>query len=859
MFTSLKRSSLLAILTAFVALLAPRSAPAGGSGLNVVVVVNQNSTNSVQLGNEYCEKRGVPPQNLFRMTNWTGGQVAWSRSQFETCLKHPLMELLSARGLTNQAQVVLLSMDIPYRITEGANQNSTTATLFYGFKTNTAPPGPGLPASCSLPDISFNSYSMSEMPFPDAAPDTAETNSLLAFLLTDTSLDGALGILSNGIAADGRFPTNPVYLARTTDAARTVREVLFDNAVFEAAVAGGRRLQVTNTDSTAFSQLAGLETGLRSFTIPESAFIPGSLADTLTSFAGGIFEDQGQTVLLEFLHGGAVASYGTVVEPCNYRAKFPNPMAYFYQGRGFNVAEAYYQSVENPYQGLFVGEPLSAPFAILGAGDWPGLLDGAVLSGLVNLNLEYEATGSEHSVARFDLYVDGRFHRTITNLPPASGNTINVTVKNASVTYRVPSAATVSSVGDGLAAALNQQQNLSRVHAMSIGDRLLLTGLDPAKTGAELSLRASSSAGSAAGLTTWVRAARSTFLDSPARGYVSALVSNTPAVGDWIQLEVVKTNGSVVTLGVTNTSPQATAASFAQALIQQILSSTELQLSDGITAGDMDSFAGNYAASFALQARTSGWPAAQIRANLSGSPGLVLSPTTAQTLDENQSDLQPRNHLYVSSGLGFPMISLSFPFDSAQIDDGYHELTAVATEGTSVRTQTLFSRQVRVQNTSLNATITSSVLGVATTDMSWTIGITANQADISKIEFFSTGGSIGMVSSVSAFDFTVPSATLGVGLHPFYARVTDSMGNSYRTETIRVRLIPPFSLALNPEATLLSWTATPGLKYEVMKASSATVPFEVIGSVLATNSSIQFPLPAETSSQAFYRVQVLGN
>ena len=46
---------------------------AGGSGVNVIVVVNQNSTNSVQLGNAYCEQRGVPPQNVFRMTNWAGG------------------------------------------------------------------------------------------------------------------------------------------------------------------------------------------------------------------------------------------------------------------------------------------------------------------------------------------------------------------------------------------------------------------------------------------------------------------------------------------------------------------------------------------------------------------------------------------------------------------------------------------------------------------------------------------------------------------------------------------------------------------------------------------------------------------
>ncbi len=41
---------------------------AGGSGLNVVVVVNQNSTNSVQLGNYYCEKRQIPRRTWFAST-----------------------------------------------------------------------------------------------------------------------------------------------------------------------------------------------------------------------------------------------------------------------------------------------------------------------------------------------------------------------------------------------------------------------------------------------------------------------------------------------------------------------------------------------------------------------------------------------------------------------------------------------------------------------------------------------------------------------------------------------------------------------------------------------------------------------
>jgi hypothetical protein len=40
---------------------------AGGSGLNTVVIVNQLSTNSCELGNYYCERRGVPPENVLRI------------------------------------------------------------------------------------------------------------------------------------------------------------------------------------------------------------------------------------------------------------------------------------------------------------------------------------------------------------------------------------------------------------------------------------------------------------------------------------------------------------------------------------------------------------------------------------------------------------------------------------------------------------------------------------------------------------------------------------------------------------------------------------------------------------------------
>src|ERR1051325_6199558 len=96
---------------------------AGGSGLNVVIVVNQNSANSVELGNYYAERRQVPPENVFRI-NWPGGNVNWSTSDFATYLYNPIGSMLAARQLTNQIDFIVLSMDIPYRV-DDTTPNST--------------------------------------------------------------------------------------------------------------------------------------------------------------------------------------------------------------------------------------------------------------------------------------------------------------------------------------------------------------------------------------------------------------------------------------------------------------------------------------------------------------------------------------------------------------------------------------------------------------------------------------------------------------------------------------------------------------------------------------------------------------
>jgi uncharacterized protein (TIGR03790 family) len=818
-----------------------------------MVVVNQNSTNSVQLGNDYCELRGVPPQNMLRLTNWTGGPINWSPAEFQTQLLNPLLAAIASRGLTRQAQLVVLSMDIPYRVTDGNSENSTTSALFYGFKTNTAPVA-GY-ASCSLPDNTSNSYAYSELPFCQAAPNTATTNSFLAFMLTDTNLATAENTLRRGVAADFSQPTQMVYLAKTDDSARNVRFVEFDNSVFENQVLGNDAVARIDADSTAFTNLFGLMTGLASFSLATNAFVPGALGDTLTSTAGYILEDSGQTPLLAFLEAGAAGSYGAVVEPCNYTQKFPDPVDYFYQTRGFSLAEAYYQSVLNPFEGLFVGEPLTAPFARPGGAGWSSLTNGSVLSGLSVLSLEFTAAAANLPLAQADLFVDGTFFQTMTNLPPAAGNVLSVTLNGSVLNYTVPTNATLASIATGLAGVLNLKSNVTQVTAFPVGDRIELQSLKVFVPGSNVTVSASTAIGSAPVLTTWLNPVRPAFIDTIATGYQVVTLTNAPLVGDWIQASFIKTNGTTVTLAVTNTMVGTTIGTLAQNLVNLINASPTLQSADGCFASDFfdaDPY-GQSEVQFFLYARTPGWPAAQMLATWNTSTNLQATPADTSPLADNVSDLRPRNHLYLSCGAS--SLAVQFACDTTQLSDGYHQLTAVAYEGTSVATQTQVARDVRIQNTDLAATLAALPTGSnAAPGQFLQFSVTASVTNIARIELFSTGGSLGVVTNQATAVFVVSASHLGLGLHPLYAVVTDQAGNRFQTATTWY-LLPALTLTLTAAPSAVAWPAIPSRQYDLQFATDLTTGFQTLATILATNSVMQWPV-STTNDAGFYRVRL---
>jgi hypothetical protein len=269
----------------------------------------------------------------------------------------------------------------------------------------------------------------------------------------------------------------------------------------------------------------------------------------------------------------------------------------------------------------------------------------------------------------------------------------------------------------------------------------------------------------------------------------------------------------------------------------------------------MDIFPGFDLAQFLIYSQSPGWPAAKLQASFSTSPDLLnLTPGTG-TFEDNISDLRPRNYLFVSAGAN--ELPVSFTLDTTRMADGFHEVTLVGYEGTSVRTQTPVTRTIQVQNTSLSATLTAQTLkGSVILGMPFSISVTANTNAIAKIELFSTGGSLGVISNQQTVVFTVPTAILGVGLHPFCALVTDALGNQFRTQTTEIRITPSLLVTISGQPPTLTWPSIPSVAYDILSSTNPAGPFQKVGTVVATGSTAGWPVPVPLGQHSYFSVRV---
>jgi uncharacterized protein (TIGR03790 family) len=249
------------------------------------------------------------------------------------------------RKTPKSVQAFALTWATPYRV----DCMSITAAFAFGFDEKFC----SHKCSPTKPSAYFNSASTTPYTNFKIRPTMA---------LAGLNFDSVKALIDRGIEADGSHPSGTAYLLSTSDKPRNVRAVTYTQLIQTFSSMLEMKLIesdfIKDKDDVLF-----YFTGL--VNIPDLGtlkFRPGAIADHLTSF-GGQLTDSGQMSSLRWLEAGATGSYGTVVEPCNHLAKFPDPgvVMYWYLA-GNSLIEAYWKSVQWPGEGIFIGEPLAKPY-----------------------------------------------------------------------------------------------------------------------------------------------------------------------------------------------------------------------------------------------------------------------------------------------------------------------------------------------------------------------------------------------------------------------------------------------------------------------------------------------------------------
>ncbi len=311
-----------------------------GSSLrqDIAVIFNKADPQSVKVANYYRQKRRIAPENLIgvsfnpRSTNLTPAEFVKLKSEVDA--RTPKTVQFYALAWTNPYSVGCMSI---------------TSAFAFGYDIKYCAEG----CVNTKPSPYFDQNSVT--PFSDF-----EIRPTMLLPTLDFAQSKAL--IERGITADSSFPGGTAYLLSTSDAARNVRAAIYPKILkffgdsFKVKVLPADVLENKNDVMFYFTGLSKVEK------LKTNRFLPGAVADHLTSF-GGQLTNSSQMSSLEWLDAGATGSYGTVVEPCNFPQKFPNPgILMLYYLRGDRLIEAYWKSVEQPGQGIFIGEPLASPF-----------------------------------------------------------------------------------------------------------------------------------------------------------------------------------------------------------------------------------------------------------------------------------------------------------------------------------------------------------------------------------------------------------------------------------------------------------------------------------------------------------------
>ncbi len=348
---------------------------------NVLLVVNEASPISLEIGQYYAQKRGIPAANTLRLKTVTDDSI--DRAVYERTVEAPISSWLARNSAQDRTLYIVLTKGIPLRIAGSSGPEGTVAsvdselTLLYRKMTSQSVP---------LAGHINNPYFLGDSPISQAKRFTHEAQDIYLVSRLDgyTSAD-VRGLIDRGAAPskDGKILLDEkesftdkgngwlIEAAETLRAkglgARVILEGTGKVLTGESGVLGyyswGSNDPAIRIRHFNFGFVPGALAGMfvssdgRTFNEPPANWRIGTWEDKTSHFAGSP-----QSMAGDLIREGVTGIAAHVAEPYLEATVRPNILFPAYLS-GFNLIESYYLSI--PYlswQTIVVGDPLCAPF-----------------------------------------------------------------------------------------------------------------------------------------------------------------------------------------------------------------------------------------------------------------------------------------------------------------------------------------------------------------------------------------------------------------------------------------------------------------------------------------------------------------
>ena len=270
------------------------------SNHTLAVLVNINDPESVEIAEYYKRARLIPDKNIIYL-RFAHSVNSLTASEFEN-IQTNLKEKVS-----DDIQAYALAWRKPWRVA----CMSITSAFSLGFSKDYCAVG------CKKTRSIDYYNSQSKHPYTDFGIRPS-------MMLSGNSVDAVKKLIDKGVAADYLRPKASAYLVSTSDKQRNVRVVHYSG--IENAL--GKLLNIEQINAEEVQNKMDVMfyfTGQKKVKhINTNNYMPGSIADHLTSSGGQLFGGT-QMSVLDWIDVGVTGTYGAVVEPCNFLQKFPSP------------------------------------------------------------------------------------------------------------------------------------------------------------------------------------------------------------------------------------------------------------------------------------------------------------------------------------------------------------------------------------------------------------------------------------------------------------------------------------------------------------------------------------------------------